>query len=455
MYDLQWQSKKINEDKPLTKISQACSIANGICELNQDEIDIFIKEFDKFKGSCEMFIPASGSGSRMFESINKFYFDKEHSSDQLELFFRKIQDFAFYELIPKNLIKDLHLTKNKKTLIHFLLDPEGFNFNVLPKGLIPFHRNLKNIFNPFQDQILQGMGIHSNMKFHFTVQKDFHDMIKSSINKITQNVHDLTAITYSYQSSTSDSFVYDNNGVLVKDKLGNHLKKPSGHGALLENLNDIQSDIIFVKNIDNIQHPDHSAQTAKYFKVLAGLLLTLKSKFKEWKNNHSLVEIIEWNRKFHLFSESELKNDVFHLLNRPLRICGMVKNEGEPGGGPFWMNNGNSISKQIVEGSQIDNSSEQINIFQSASHFNPVFMVLDIKDLENKKYDLNNFANPNRYLKVSKNHDGQDIFFIERPGLWNGGMENWNTIFVEIPSGVFSPVKTVLDLLSPLHQPSN
>lgn len=237
------------------------------------------------------------------------------------------------------------------------------------------------------------------------------------------------------------------------------LTRPSGHGALLENLNTRNSEFIFIKNIDNIQHGSQLEGTIKEFSYLAGLLLELNSRLRQLEQQPVIDRVVlrtileDFQLSYHPddicnFSDSEIR----HWINRPRRVCGMVKNEGQPGGGPFWVKNQDgSVSKQVVEKSQISSDNGQFNIMVKSSHFNPVMMVLDIRDLSGNKHDLKQFRNEHTYFIVKKKFKGQTILFAEQPGLWNGSMADWTTIFAEISSNTFSPVKTVLDLLQDAH----
>ena len=450
MYDLKWQSEKINQDKPVTKIIDACTLGDGICSLAENEIEEFLELFELFQGSTSMFIPASGSGSRMFECISDSLIDDKLNNKESQLFFEKLSQFAFYENIPEEFLKNLNAQQGKLEVIKFLLLSHGLNFKNLPKGLIPFHKEENSVFNPFQEHIRQGIKIKSDIKFHFTIQEDFKNDIVNSIDNQKEKCDFLSDISYSHQSKETDSFVFSDKGDLLLDENQNFLKRPAGHGALIENLNAVKTDLVFVKNIDNVQHFSRSHYSILFFRVLAGMLLRIKKDIVQFQKELNMEELHRWNDKYFVFSSSELKTDLNYLFNRPIRVCGMVKNQGEPGGGPFWIEEGKVISKQIVEGSQIQDSKEQMEIFQKGSHFNPVFMVLDPNHYD-KQSDLSDYSNSNRYLKVNKKMDGHNVQFIERPGLWNGSMENWTTIFVEVPLDVFSPVKSVMDLLNKPH----
>ena len=283
-------------------------------------------------------------------------------------------------------------------------------------------------------------------------------MLKSFVDDIESKSKRSLTVNFSEQDETSDSFVFLENGNLVLDSLNKPITRPAGHGALLANLQTISSDLIFVKNIDNVQHLSRSEKSNEIWQQLGGLSLHIKSEIEKLILNPTKDSLKLFNNRFYLYSESEINSMssedlMLKLLNRPLRVCGMVRNEGQIGGGPFFVSKNGLIQKQIIEKSQIDLSGDQASIFFDSTHFNPVMMVLDIKDQNGINYDLANFKDDEQYLAVSKNQAGVKVCFMELPGLWNGSMANWNTLFVEIPNEVFTPVKSVLDLINPAHVP--
>jgi hypothetical protein len=234
------------------------------------------------------------------------------------------------------------------------------------------------------------------------------------------------------------------------------VSRPAGHGALLLHLNNIDNEIIFIKNIDNVQHPKNIDIAMNTWQELGGVLLQFKEDASEVFLNPTIESLIDLNKKYQVYSESQIEKcksaeDIRVLLNRPTRVCGMVKNEGQPGGGPFWINDQGMISKQIVEKSQISTKLSQLELMNQSTHFNPVLIATSSISLEGQNFELSKFRDDDKYFIVNKQHHGQKIRFIELPGLWNGGMAFWNTIFVEVPNGAFSPVKTVLDLLGENH----
>jgi hypothetical protein len=313
----------------------------------------------------------------------------------------------------------------------------------------------KNL-NPFQEHILQGKLISEEISYHFTIQKKFENLLKSFIEEIETKSKSSVSINFSEQNPNTDSYVFSSSGDLVFDSSNKPLMRPGGHGSLLENLQTLSSDLIFVKNIDNVQHFTKCKNSNEVWSFLAGLSIEIKSEINKLTSNPSMDALSLFNSCFHLYTESEINaissvESILLLLKRPLRICGMVRNEGQNGGGPFFVSKNGIIQKQIIEKAQVDLAGDQAAIFFESTHFNPVMMVLDIKNEQGEIYDLFAFNDDEQFLKVEKNHAGKDVIFIELPGLWNGGMANWNTLFVEIGNEVFSPVKTVLDLINPSH----
>jgi hypothetical protein len=241
---------------------------------------------------------------------------------------------------------------------------------------------------------------------------------------------------------------------------GQHVRRPAGHGALLSNLNALENELIFVKNIDNVQHPEKSESSFSTLKILGGLLIELKHDVHKLYENPSIEGLKILNQRFGLFDEAVVENcsdtiQIRDLLNRPFRVCGMVRNQGQPGGGPFWVKDSitGDRTKQIVEKAQIASTPDQLDILLRSSHFNPVLMAISPYSLTGEKFDLHHFADPSAFFIVRKDHNGTPVRYIELPGLWNGSMANWNTLFVEVDSESFSPVKTVLDLLDDAHKP--
>jgi hypothetical protein len=449
---------KVFGEKPLLKLKNPCKIGNGIISYQEDSKKELIALFDKSNPTISFFIPASGSGSRMFQFLFEFLNQPDENNVQLiERFFNNFEQFAFHRILPKE-IRDFDFSANDQIekVINFIITQEGLNFSSYPKGLIPFHKNGPFILNPFQEQVLQAINLlDKKVDVHFTIDENFESEIKHSIENVTKLVGKQVHVFFSYQEKNTNAIPFYKNQSTVLDEDKSVMTRPSGHGALLENLNGINSELIFLKNIDNVQNYNHSKSSKKTFKFLGGLALDFRNELLKLKSNPHFDQFSELNLKFQLFPEESISHfgekEILNFINRPFRVCGMIKNEGQPGGGPFWVEENGVMSKQIIEKAQIESSFDQLKLLVQSTHFNPVMMVACPLNLEGNKFDLHEYSDPSKYFLIEKKHKGESIFFSELPGLWNGSMANWNTIFVEIPSDTFSPVKTVLDLLDKLH----
>lgn len=457
-FNIAKQRDQIVSTKHQVELIAPCKLNDGISSFTSEDLLQFVANFRSYTGKCCLFIPASGSGSRMFEFLYAFLDNpSEENNKAVLLLFQNLQSFAFYDTLSSELKekikqKDISL----ESLARFLLLEFEEKYSELPKAMFPFHRVNHKVLNPFQAHIMQGTMLSNNFAIHFTVPKKYEKLLLSSSNEIDTKFKKENVLTFSEQNPATDSYVFLGNKDLVMDSNYKPLRRPAGHGALLTNLQEISADLIFIKNIDNVQHFSKSDKSNEILMQLGGLTIQLKSEITKLLLSNSKKEVTEFNNRFHLFSDSEMnsmdsRESVFAFLNRPLRVCGMVRNEGQVGGGPFYVLKNGLTQKQIIEKSQIDFTGNQATIFSESTHFNPVIMVLDIKNSSGTNFDLSAFNDEDLYLVVKKNHAGLDVHYVELPGLWNGQMANWSTFFVEIPNEIFSPVKTVLDLLNPLH----
>jgi hypothetical protein len=451
------QKERIFNGVPVLDVVRPCRIDDGIIQLTSDEEIQFKQRFELLHKHLSFFIPASGSGSRMFQFLYDYLNQTNESNQaQTEQFIRRISSFAFYKCFPAEVKEKVeNFTWSIEDLIDYVLGEGGLNFGLYPKGLIPFHSLGPFILNPFQEQLIQGSNLVKRpIDFHFTIQSKFEKHFQSAIHSLSEMTGDEYSVTYSEQDPSTNSYAFYLDGTLALGDDGEPIRRPAGHGTLLTNLARIKSDYVLVKNIDNLQHFSQSEASTAQWKILVGLLDQVKEALCHLEEHPSSSEFEELNERFHLVHENEVKTleDLKKVIRRPLRICGMVRNEGQPGGGPFFVQKNGISHKQIVEKAQLANTDKVSSLLMQSTHFNPVMMVLDFKDSQGKAYDLTNFAEEDSYFVVEKNHQGKTIQFIEQPGLWNGGMSNWNTIFIEIPNDVFTPVKTVLDLLQPSHQ---
>lgn len=473
-------------------------IHDGIKKLSEEKATSFAEIFDQKKQNLkiEKFVPASGAASRMFKFLNEFLneFDIEKETinayinrkkdTNLSVFLAGMEKFPFFEKIHAQLKNDFpdfsFWEKDKKNLrfIKILLDKNQMDCANKPKGILPFHNYQNHIATPIEEHLKEAaFYANSNQKahLHFTVSEEhqaaFEAILKIIKPKIEAKSNTKIEINFSYQNKNTDTIAVDLENNFFRDENGNLVFRPGGHGALIDNLNDLDADIVFVKNIDNVIQ-NHIELVAKYKKALAGILISIQEKVfdylhqiekNEIQTEENLQEIIDFAAKklnveiigsFDKYTFENKLNYISRILNRPIRVCGMVKNEGEPGGGPFWIRGQKGkISLQIIESSQIDLTNfHQKNILESASHFNPVDLVCGLKDYKQQKFDLTNFCNQNRGFIVAKTKNGKALKGYELPGLWNGAMAKWITIFVEVPLITFNPVKTVNDLLKAAHQ---
>lgn len=447
------QKKRIQSEQPFIDILATCRLNEGIIIVHKDEEKLLAEKLFNSDKKITLFIPASGSGSRMFHFLFEFLEQiDETNQGEIERFLTHIEDFAFFNQLPFSFQNDL---KNRsldiEKLVAYILNREGFGLANLPKGLIPFHKLGPFTLSPFQEHVVQGSLLNKNrISIHFTIQQKFENMIKEQLTFLEGMTSHKYQVDFSEQNRETDSIAFDNQLNPVRDKNGELLTRPAGHGALFENFKQLDGDLIFIKNIDNIQHYNQSVKSVKTQQMIGGMFLEVQEKINKLIDNFNDADFEELNFKYQLFHPTTMQlseHDKISLLKRPLRVCGMVRNEGQQGGGPFWVNNNSVITKQIIEKSQIH--SQQIRFVIQSSHFNPVIMVCEGVKSRN---DIDIYKDENTYFKVEKSQQGKQIKFIEMPGLWNGSMANWNSVFVEIPSETFSPVKSILDLLNPIHR---
>ncbi len=453
------QRDKVFGVQPELKLVAPCKLGEGVITSDEEQKELLIDKFESSSLKTTFFIPASGSGSRMFQFLFDFLENPtEENTSQVERFLNHVEDFAFFHKLPIDIRKKIQSQDiNLDDFVRFLLTDKGLGFGDLPKGLIPFHKNGPFVLNPYQEQLLQGLQIkEENTTFHYTIKETFEDQINQELTSLQRVIGQDVDISFSYQNPLTDAIAFDDeqNPLLLEN--GDILTRPSGHGALLDNLNEIQSDLIFIKNIDNVQHYAKSSFSQETWKYLGGMAIWFQERINKLIKSPSLDELIKLNNRYQFLHQQVIENlteeDIPELLNRPFRICGMVRNEGQAGGGPFWVEEEGKITKQIVEKSQINLRGKQFKLMVQSTHFNPVVIVAVNKDLNGKPFDLREYCDESKYFVVNKKYKGKNISFSELPGLWNGSMAFWNTIFVEIPSESFSPVKTVLDLLGTAHK---
>ncbi|MBR6078417.1 MAG: DUF4301 family protein, partial [Paludibacteraceae bacterium] len=367
--------------------------------------------------------------------------------------------------------------KEYKKVASAMLGSEGMNYGKLPKGLLLFHKYAAGARTPLEEHLVEAALYASSAgvaNIHFTVSAEHKELFKKLVsekaNEYSEKFGVKYNISFSEQKSSTDTIAatVDNKPFRTAD--GKLLFRPGGHGALIENLNDIDSDVVFIKNIDNVVPDSLKGDTVEYKQVIAGILVSLQKKAFEYlkklesgEYSHSeLEEMIRFlqndlccrNQEIKHFEDSELVIYLKKKFNRPMRVCGVVKNVGEPGGGPFLVQNEDgSVSLQILESSQINMADEKSKkMFENGSYFNPVDLVCATKDKDGKRFDLLKYVDKKAGFISQKSKDGKELKALELPGLWNGAMSDWNTVFVEVPLSTFNPVKTVNDLLREQHQ---
>jgi hypothetical protein len=469
LYTMQWkptdeiieeQRSKVFGPTPYAHLLRPCRINDGIVRIEDDQKSSLIRLFEKQAHSLGFFIPASGSGSRMLEFLYEYKSNsKQEMSGQMEHFINALTEFAFYKQLPESLQQAIQIQNFEiDELIDHILSDNGLKLGKIPKGLSPFHSVGPFILNPFQEHLLQGSAISATKPmFHFTIQKEFEQEISSVVKSTSEITGSSFNVSFSEQSVETNSIAFDSEGNVCTNNKGEMITRPSGHGALLEQLNTMDQEIVFIKNIDNIQHYSKSQESNNVWKIVGGLLFEYRNEAKAIFESPSKNDLFALNEKYRIFENNEIDaiqgaDSIRELLNKPTRVCGMVKNEGQPGGGPFWVEANGKVSKQIVEKAQISTDSDQRNILLKSTHFNPVMIAICPLDLSNHKFDLTHYRDDNAFFIVHKTSEEKSINYMEQPGLWNGSMANWNTIFVEIPNQVFSPVKSVIDLLHPAHK---
>ena len=487
---LEEQLARFQTGFPYLEVKRAATTGEGILQVADSAKSFYIDEWRSYlegDGVVLKFVPASGAASRMFKDLFEFL-DSDSlipSKDTVIQFFEEIDRFAFFEQLnikcKRNEGKDIaELLKEMryKDVILNLLEEKGLNYGFLPKGLLLFHCSPKGPRTAFSEHLTEGAMYAKNSKgkvnLHFTVSPEHLTYFKKLSEKRVSDCAYLYGadydVSFSIQKASTDTVAADgdNHPFRSNEKL---LFRPGGHGALIENLNDIEADVIFIKNIDNVVPDPLKQPTIEYKVIIAGILVSLQKQIFAYQqlldtsdsiSKEKIDEMVLFcKEKLFIFDEGKdglsLTDPLKYLkmkLNRPLRVCGMVKNEGEPGGGPYLCKNSDgTVSLQILESSQFDlKNSQQIEIMRQSTHFNPVDLVCGVRNYKGEKYHLPDFVDADTGFISIKSKDGKELKALELPGLWNGAMSDWNTVFVEVPIDTFNPVKTVNDLLREEHQ---
>jgi len=493
------QIKTFETGIPFVQLSKPANIGSGIIQFSTTELLEYAKTYDTKINKLDItkFVPASGAATRMFKELFKFLdnydFTKESINSYLNyekavamrLFLIGFEKLPFYDEV-------LDATKNKYPRFEDFTEGEqiyafvktmlknhgGLSYGELPKGILPFHKYNTNVTTAFEEHLFEGANYASKegkAKVHFTISPKHLVKFEEEFERIGKKVEEKTKttfdISYSFQKSYTDTIAVTEHNEPFRDKDNAIVFRPGGHGALIENLNSIDADIVFIKNIDNVVVRKYQDELTIYKKALAGKLLqiqnrvfsileSIKLQTPDVEEMESITAFLENDLNiitpvdFNKFADNYKVEYLEGVLNRPIRVCGMVVNEGEPGGGPFWIKNENGIDElQIVESSQINTTSRsQTKILKQATHFNPVDIVCAMKDYQGNKFDLTQYINHDMKFISHKTLNGKALKALELPGLWNGAMANWINIFVEVPLTTFNPVKTVNDLLKSAHQ---
>ena len=482
------QLKTFKTGFPFLKLENAATIGKGVLNPSSDEVLEYLKVWDSYCGENKTilkFVPASGAASRMFKDLFAFLsadYDVP-TTDFEKNFFANIRKFAFYTDLDAACLKNKSKSVDElvaggqyKDVVFCLLDFTGMNYGALPKGLLKFHNYECCSRTSAEEHFVEGAmyaAANGVVKLHFTVSPNHRALFEELVAECKERYEAMFGvryeITFSEQKQSTDTIAVNADNTPFREN-GSLLFRPGGHGALIENLNDIDADVIFIKNIDNVVPDRLKGDTVTYKKLLAGILVKTQQQVFEYLNlidsgkyTHAQIEeMIRFLQQHLQCRNSEIKHMedcdlVLYLrkkFNRPMRVCGMVKNVGEPGGGPFLAyNQDGTVSLQILESSQIDmENADAKAMFENGTHFNPVDLVCAVKNYKGEKYDLPKYVDRNTGFISHKSKNGRELKAMELPGLWNGAMSDWNTIFVEVPLVTFNPVKTVNDLLRDVHQ---
>jgi hypothetical protein len=486
---LEAQLENFETGFPYLKLEGAAAVGAGILAADASERQKFIDLWNSYKkegNKIVKFVPASGAASRMFKNMFAFL-DADYDQPTTEFektYFDNIEKFAFYDALndmcEKNEGKDIkHLISSGhyKEVVANMLESKGLNYGQLPKGLLLFHKYPEGPRTPMEEHLVEGAlyaSSNGEANIHFTVSAEHKALFEKKVNEKIGFYTDKFGIKYhvsfSEQKPCTDTMAATPDNKPFRSDDGKLVFRPGGHGALIENLNDIGADVVFIKNIDNVVPDKYKDDTVTYKQLIAGVLVSLQKQAFDYLRildsgnyNHAILEeIIHFvqqklfcrNRDIKHLEDAELVIYLKKKLNRPMRVCGVVKNVGEPGGGPFLAyNQDGTISLQILESSQIDkNNAAYMKMFTDGTHFNPVDLVCGVKDYQGKSFNLPDYVDKNTGFISSKSKNGKELKALELPGLWNGAMSDWNTVFVEVPLSTFNPVKTVNDLLREQHQ---
>ena len=458
---LETQLKNFREGFPFLPVTRAASCGDGIRVLDAAGIEQAAARYDRAKESLRVvkFVPASGAATRMFKDLFEFVREGRRTAVVGELLANR-RRFAFWPELRTIIGDDADELRTVENIV-----AEGLRYGETPKGLVSFHRYGDEVRKAVEEHLVEGAqyaAAGGEVKIHVTVSPEhltrFEALLAEKIPGYESRFGVKYRISFSVQDPSTDTLAVNPDCTPFRRADGRLLFRPAGHGALIGNLGKIDADIVFVKNIDNVTTDARRSDTVLYKKALAGVLLALQERIFEYL---MALEVPGAELEpIAAFIENELcvklPKDygtalLRQVLDRPIRVCGMVRNEGEPGGGPFWVTGADGLETlQIAESNQI--APEKRELMRLATHFNPVDLVCSFRTSKGGRFDLQEFVDPATGFISRKSDGGRELLAQELPGLWNGAMARWNTVFVEVPITTFSPVKVVTDLLRPEHQ---
>ncbi|HEX6865277.1 MAG TPA: DUF4301 family protein [Thermoanaerobaculia bacterium] len=451
---------------PFTRVLRACRVGDGIRKLSKASEPWLLARFEEAvrRGRIAKLVPASGAATRMFKELLADLNDGAQGPPPPEVrtFLDNLPRFAFYEDLG-----DVR-TADRRTILERLLTEKGLNYAELPKGLLEFHRYPDGPRTPFEEHLVEAADVTRDAdgvcRLHFTVSPQHRERFEALLEEVRaryeKKYNCRFEVSFSHQQRSTDTIAVDPENRPFRQDDGTLLFRPGGHGSLLDNLANLGWDLVLLKNIDNVVPDSRKPVVNGWKKALSGYLLALQERvFRALERLEAdpaaldeASKLVEEELSRPIPAGEDRRQFVIEALNRPLRVCGVVRNQGEPGGGPFWVEDERGqLSLQIVESSQIDPEVRQ-EMLAGSTHFNPVDIVCALRDRHGAPYDLHRFVDPATVFISSKSHEGRPLKALERPGLWNGAMAGWNTVFVEVPDETFAPVKSVLDLLRPEHQ---
>lgn len=446
---------------PALPVVRAAAGGDGVQQLSTEEIAEAEARYDSRRKELRTikFVPASGAATRMFKELFEYVNDDKRTPG-IDRLITNLEKLAFFAELAKYLKPQID---DKDVVRNIIID--GLGYGSKPKGLVTFHAYKEGARKPVEEHLVEAALYASNGEraaIHFTVSPEhregFLKLLEERQSYYEQKYGIKYDVSFSEQSPATDTIAVNLDNTPFRTDDGKLLFRPAGHGALITNLDKLEADIIFVKNIDNVTTDERKPDTVTFKKVLAGELLRLQERafellraFERGEDRTDEAVAFLRDELCCKLPEGASRELVIESLDRPIRVCGMVKNEGEPGGGPFWVRDDRGREQlQIAESSQI--AKEDIHLMREATHFNPVDLVCGVMRYDGTKYDLTKYTDPKTGFISQKSAGGRDLRAQELPGLWNGAMANWNTLFVEVPISTFSPVKVVQDLLRPEHQ---